>query len=282
MSFLHKLREKENIPTGPYVTIKISNVSRYLFEVNSQEVWTVDKDFPNLAPPFTHMFFEWNPPRFINSEGKITPTDYQYDIAGKSVLMTKMGMFVEGVPRSDGGWTLILVGAALVDDEPMLLARSFVSIDVQPDGNVSHERTPDGKLLAQKIGVIAEDVSIAGEVRSVIPSMMNPVLLAISFMHCKNVVIRTHETGVKKARKQGYHETFKTLEIEALQKILNAHGAQHTGIQNALHMCRGHFKTYTADAPLLGRATGTFFWAQQIRGSRSAGVSRKDYGVKLR
>ena len=51
-------------------------------------------------------------------------------------------------------------------------------------------------------------------------------------------------------------------------------------MRKALHLCRGHFKTFTADAPLLGRATGTYFWAPHIRGTQNEGVVIKDYRVQ--
>lgn len=47
------------------------------------------------------------------------------------------------------------------------------------------------------------------------------------------------------------------------------------------HVVAGHFKTYTAEAPLLGRAVGTFFWGQFARGSRRAGEIRKVYADRL-
>lgn len=49
----------------------------------------------------------------------------------------------------------------------------------------------------------------------------------------------------------------------------------------AFHMCRGHFKTYTEDAPLFGKYTGTFWWQPQARGKKESGVITKDYSVTL-
>lgn len=41
------------------------------------------------------------------------------------------------------------------------------------------------------------------------------------------------------------------------------------------HSVGGHFKTYTADSPLMGRHVGTFFWASFARGSRGRGEIHK-------
>lgn len=44
-----------------------------------------------------------------------------------------------------------------------------------------------------------------------------------------------------------------------------------------LHYVRGHFKTFTPERPLLGRATGTFYWPPMLRGDAKRGVIGKTY-----
>jgi hypothetical protein len=48
---------------------------------------------------------------------------------------------------------------------------------------------------------------------------------------------------------------------------------------NRIHLCRGHFKTYTAERPLLGRFTGTYWWQPAVRGNAEKGVVEKEYEV---
>jgi hypothetical protein len=67
-----------------------------------------------------------------------------------------------------------------------------------------------------------------------------------------------------------------------MRQILDTEGgAQTNGLRSALHICRGHFKSYTEDAPLFGKHTGTYWWADRVRGDRSRGRVEKDYAVKL-
>lgn len=47
------------------------------------------------------------------------------------------------------------------------------------------------------------------------------------------------------------------------------------------HLVRGHFKTFSAEAPLFGRYTGRFWWSPATRGDRHRGVVLKDYEVSL-
>jgi hypothetical protein len=47
----------------------------------------------------------------------------------------------------------------------------------------------------------------------------------------------------------------------------------------ASHFVRGHFKTFTKEKPLLGRAVGTFWWSQHVAG-RADRVVLKDYEIE--
>ena len=109
--------------------------------------------------------------------------------------------------------------------------------------------------------------------RAFTPNYLYPVLLALSFLHAKNVSIEEIVPAPKlaKARKRrtGHRPVrYHVLRIEALKETLRTDGrADETGLRQALHLCRGHFKTYTADSPLMGRHVGTYWWAPQVRGT---------------
>ena len=49
-----------------------------------------------------------------------------------------------------------------------------------------------------------------------------------------------------------------------------------------VHLCRGHFKTYTAEAPMFGiRGNYGRFWVQaHVRGNKQRGIVMKDYELK--
>jgi hypothetical protein len=112
-----------------------------------------------------------------------------------------------------------------------------------------------------------------------------PVLLTISFLHCRNIELRPSIPSEKQSRsyrkKHGkdlvrYH----ILDIKPIRQLLDRYRrGERSDLRRALHICRGHFKTFSPDAPLLGRATGTYWWGPQVRGSREEGVVLKDYRV---
>lgn len=118
---------------------------------------------------------------------------------------------------------------------------------------------------------------------------LHPLLLAISFLHCKNVSMKLSSdvpmrplkrAQIKRGEKPIPHYRFHELNIEPMKQVLTREGdIEHTGMQRALHICRGHFATYTDEHPLFGKVTGTFWKPQHIRGTATAGVVAKDYNI---
>lgn len=119
-------------------------------------------------------------------------------------------------------------------------------------------------------------------------TFMAPALMTTSLLHCKNVELQTVEPDQKLSRnyakKRGGGRpltTYHVIDIEPMRRILDAAGAQEgqEGLRRALHLCRGHFKVFTPDAPLFGRHVGTYWWAPHVRGRAEQGIALKDYRV---
>jgi hypothetical protein len=112
-------------------------------------------------------------------------------------------------------------------------------------------------------------------------------LLAISFLHCKNVTIQREEIPVALRKRQAergrtWTATFKTLEITPLKAVLErAASENHAGLKRALHICRGHFANYE-ERGLFGKYPGRFWIPQHMRGSVQQGAVLKDYKVNAK
>lgn len=125
-----------------------------------------------------------------------------------------------------------------------------------------------------------------GQILPAVNNLLFAVVLALNFLHCKNVTVVNNALpkphSKHKVREQrGWHYTFKTLQIGPVTRLLATEGRSETvGVMQAMHICRGHFKTYTADAPLMGKHQGTYWWSDQVRGSANAGIVDKDYELK--
>ena len=112
--------------------------------------------------------------------------------------------------------------------------------------------------------------------------LMLPACLAISFSHCKNVKLidepLSRQQRRMKERKGGTY--YKVLDIEPFkQQVRRETQPGESQLQRALHICRGHFATYTEDKPLFGKHTGTYWKPMHVRGNRASGKVEKDYQV---
>jgi hypothetical protein len=161
-------------------------------------------------------------------------------------------------------------------------------LGVTPEGRWL--RLDDGELVSGGMPppfapAMPEDVS-QDVLRRTLPLLL-PTLMTVSFMHCRNVTaysVTPPEPLSRQWRKRRGRPLvrYEVLDIAPMRRVLDKQGqAQTRGLGHAFHICRGHFKTFTEDAPLFGRVTGQFWWADHVRGSPQHGEVIKDYRVKL-
>lgn len=106
-------------------------------------------------------------------------------------------------------------------------------------------------------------------------------LFVISLMHCRNVEQRVSTYNPISRRRKGGRQRpgieYRTIHLPKPSRA-NTGQSRETGAMR-LHTARGHFKTYTADAPLMGRHVGTYYWAAQARGRKENGEVISSYEV---
>lgn len=243
------------------VRFVVDNVERYVTSENKKQGkrWS-DDDFPVCSPPFDRIWIE--------SEG-----------LGEKNDVPEMGRYgitmdAEKLP-DDSGW-LILGGTwtevNVRGDAGVLFPTFLFDIGVGKSGRIESFACNWMKDFPYDGGVM---VSMA-------QAYLVAPLLAISFMHCKNVTMTEHAGEPSRRRHKktkpgrlSYH----TLQIEPMKKVLRAEGrSDEVGLRQALHICRGHFKDYR-ESGLFGRHKGIFWWDAQVRGSADEGIACKDYAV---
>lgn len=109
---------------------------------------------------------------------------------------------------------------------------------------------------------------------------VNRVFFALALMNCRNVTLRERGSGKKKGpgpAGDAFHEvvingTVRGPGGKGGETVATASGRQH--------LARGHFKTFTEDAPLLGKHVGTYWWGWQVRGQENQGAIEKTYTLK--
>lgn len=163
-----------------------------------------------------------------------------------------------------------VVGFLLVRDDGSPFALSVTPVAEYGEGLASLDAHP-------------EDTRI-----SLVTYLINPMLLALSFLHCKNVVEMDSTLPEKVARKYAKKHgqppvTYKTLGVVPFRKVRRS-GAERPPEPiltfTAAHSVRGHFKEFRADAPLFGKHTGRFWWQPAVRGTDPERIVVKDYEVK--
>jgi len=127
-------------------------------------------------------------------------------------------------------------------------------------------------------------VRLEGERKEMAYYYVLPILYSIVLMHCKNIVIKDAEPKKWKGkpRTDEKKNTYKILDIIPFRNIVKAQTnmeVEKCGIKKALHLCRGHLRTYEEIKPLFGKYTGTFFIHAHTRGDSSNGIANKDYRV---
>lgn len=255
--------------------IYIQNVADYLYSLEKEYVDMV-KDFPNVAPPFPCFWMEFSIPQRLY-DGQ-TMRDIEWYGTRFGFLFTN-----EEIGEDDLFWEMRATGfvspggdAARHPGEVMDSFRWEIEID------------KDGKIRRDVFGVpselsltVEEQMELESQAEAWSWNMLCPCLLAISFLHCKNVSIVSHEPPAKRsARRNRPKIRFHTLHIEPIKRILKTEGgAEETGIKHALHICRGHFKDFTKGKGLFGRYKEIYWWDSQVRGSGIKGAVLKDYEV---
>jgi hypothetical protein len=158
---------------------------------------------------------------------------------------------------------------------PIRVARSMGIPDSATD--VSYSEYTIGDLTNDEIEALKRSAGGNGN------DMIKFFYCFCSFLSCKNLSAIDNEPPLKlnkKRIKSGKQPlfTYKTLVIKPTGKKQESQASQGLW-DNRIHLCRGHFKKYTADKPLFGRITGRFWWQPSVRGNKEKGVVMKDYKI---
>lgn len=105
-------------------------------------------------------------------------------------------------------------------------------------------------------------------------------LFSLALVNCKNVSLRERKYSV--ARGEGPSGgSFHELLIGTPQTSSSGKPGSEEA-DNRAHLARGHFKTFTPEAPLMGRHVGTYWWGWQVRGDVEKGSMTKTYRLSGR
>lgn len=259
--------------------LDISNVSEYFrTQKNDGRGWRYT-DFPNIAPPWETIFMEMR----LESGAK---DGVLFDCLSLSDVVAFKS---DGSVMEDARWLIRAWPFIRIDGEsdkkrfvPMMMqfgvgekGEGLRAYGAGPFGVESYEwnlQDKHEKSLFQWMGI------------NYGRWLIYPCLLALSFLHCKNVRLIDGPFPAKLAKAYQHRHSrpmvhYKTLEITPMKEVLRHEGQSETlGLKKALHICRGHFKDYT-EKPLFGRHHGLYWWDNHVRGTAEQGIVIKDYSV---
>lgn len=286
--------------------VDIRNAARWFYEEKDKDTWSIYNDFPNVATPWPTAWFEYDYPRRMLIEGKMTKVPTAgYEWVGTFVYGQEVPDNLEKETiRYDLGlaWLNDIFGynesQAMFDEAKRAKALAAVADEnecrwlVLYSVSVASKRRLDRMgfylLYLDKYGMAIEDTTLAitqdpSMPPGVVESLLYPVWFAMSLLHCKNVDYKNapvSKQAQKRRRKQGRGEVrYKTLVIDPMRKQSGGEGTG-AGTRKAMHICRGHFKDFRDGPGLFGRHNDIYWWDQQLRGKKSRGEVRKAYSVK--
>lgn len=296
MRFVDELMHRVLKPQGSNpVIVKIDNVAKYYYEGTNQELFDWNKDFPNLAPPWPSALYAYKQPPQVNCENGVmrvtNPSEYAV-LAGSADLyedaqrLAALRMFErQGLQPAKSAMEQARWLSVFTLYERHRFPMPILSLIAYIDNHGQYVLPSDnGRVYLYMLNEEAfSDTYEQESVGRTAQVVFEPVMLAISFLHCRNVTMQS-VTPPPKLFKRAIERSgvpmnvYKVLEICQVAKVLEASADRGTSLVKRLHICRGHFKDYTEHG-LFGRERGLFWWGQHVRGSEKVGTVTKDYEV---
>lgn len=287
--------------------VNIQDVANYYFFGSDKEIFEY-KDFPTCVPPWTTTWMEWDSPDhtyskecgdvkinhkntyghvIVNmplSDGSIIPKNFMdyVETDSNDIFRNTLGILKRDVEGQEAKWMINITTYVSSFMGKFISSRNYF---LDPLGNIINLKINenDEKFYSPAVITPLLGEEKIQEIHQASVDIEKVALLALSFCNCKNINIVEDKISRQQKRfteRKGL-PTYKTytLEISAMRKILNSHINNGNGAAKALHLCRGHFKTYTKENPLLGKFEGTYWWDMHQRGDSSFGEVKKDYKV---
>lgn len=282
-----------------------SNIAEF-YAAHDRQFWRLKEDIPNWAPPFEEFFAEWDHPvaaKWNVPEPVTSNIAYQHGFYCRTIPSSERLFFSQALKvlpsmtHMDGSQVLRLDSCSkiLLDSEQakwVLACSAWGSCSQKPSCGRPIFHGVNSALFISSTGKLVEFMVWGAkpilhvshsDLEGYWKCLHHILGLGLSFCHCKNVTV----TEQAQDRGERWHRRtktpilkFHTLNIDPMKKIIRREGqSDQVGLAKALHICRGHFATYTPEHPLFGKYVGTYWRPDHVRGSIQAGAVVSDYNV---
>jgi len=279
-----------------------ADVAADMYWQTPKEHWHRERDYPPVRLPFPAMWFEWDQPKQWLSDNKravsaapavpmrnvFDGSTENFEIGGiKMAALTqefeipdsrRAQFHIPGFPPAVVNFDSRAEHAFTVTIHAL---REGMAIMIPFTGLVQVDRQGMQLREVQWCGPgTPEDARMTVEL---LGSITPPALLAIGLMNCKNVTTREIQSQVpigRKQRRRNLGVTYRTILVPGHEERADRTARRDSSeMEHSLHRVRGHFKTFTAEAPLLGQHVGTYWWGWQVRGNKKNGAVVSDYKI---
>jgi len=246
---------------------------KFDIQVAADLYWRGDKDGyqrDELGPlklPYSDMWLEWEVP-----DGACVEKD---EAMMSELVGMRCGAYLKAAD-DDRGFVLVYLAVNPENDD------LFVWPTVTQYHTDRQGKFIEARALPKFEGVSEE---LARQSAAMVDMFALPALMALGLINCKNVKHR--ETGSLKMRRSGTEKRrgiparelrYNTIILPGEGSVASSkHGGSHRAA--AIHRVRGHFKTFTAEKPLLGKHVGTYWWGWSVRGNPEHGEVQSDYVI---
>lgn len=296
MRLYDRVRQRWHQTCAPFAQadwqlIDINNIQAALENMIRENVTSIDQHI-NIAPPFMAFAVEgrdtsandWPMLMTCLAYDQTSAENEQPEIA--NAIEQELYKRVDLNSLGDYRW-LILVDIHLWRDDGGIIKMPVrIMIPVAGDGSAAMDGIAIAldksafNPVAPELREKSADVIMAG-------AMANTALLfgVLTFLNCRNVEYmerwpsRAERRRLKREDMLVYK--YHTLHLKSNRNVYGQmRNKLASGLPKRFHLRRGHFKTYTDDAPLMGKHTGTFYWESAAVSSKKRGIIDKDYQLE--
>lgn len=222
-----------------------------------------------LKLPYPEMWMEW-----IVPPGSLIESN-------QDIMEELVGMSCGAYLKEDGDGFSVVFMAINPESDELFLWPTVMHVVTDDAGNFI-----SGKAVAKFPEQM--DEQLARQSAAMVDMFCTPALMALGLINCRNV--KTAETGSVKMRRSGTEKRrgvpprelrYSTIMLPGGGSVASQkRGGSHRAA--AVHRVRGHFKTFTAERPLLGKHVGTYWWGWNVRGNPERGEVQSDYVIGAR
>lgn len=169
------------------------------------------------------------------------------------------------------------------DRQEVFLSPLPIIIDIDPQ---TGEYVKDSLGVGSRADILKQATDkFPEEVKGLMNAPLDVLWLGLNLLNCKNVTApergQAFARTTREKRQRVPAVRYHTIQLPGMSSRPGSGGrlSKNDEAVMAQHRVRGHFKTYTAEAPLLGKHVGTYWWGWNVRGSKSRGEVISDYSL---